>query len=190
MKFNVISDSAHAWAMVPRTLLVRLEIASCISSFSYFNKRQDYVFLEEDVDLRMFAAAFKRKFKEKLEWQETSVSGYADVRKLPPFQSGKYLSKDQVTVYEKLKCILDVHGIPYHRRLAKPADVARILWFNRGILLQLTQERNTARLVTPSKEGIEKQIPMLFKSDPDSLLYWCAPGATAFDPIIPVKRVS
>jgi hypothetical protein len=54
--FTLYVDGGHAWAKVPRKLLVLLGIVKDITHYSY--QRGDYVYLEEDDDLDTFMKAY------------------------------------------------------------------------------------------------------------------------------------
>lgn len=61
MKFNVYTDPGHAWCKVPRSLLVKLNIADKVTAYSY--QRGDSVYLEEDCDLSLLVQALRDKGK-------------------------------------------------------------------------------------------------------------------------------
>jgi hypothetical protein len=54
--FTLYADNGHAWAKVPREMLVQLGIVKDITHYSY--QRGDYVYLEEDGDLDTFVKAY------------------------------------------------------------------------------------------------------------------------------------
>jgi hypothetical protein len=54
--FTLYVDNGHAWAKVPREMLVQMGIVKDITQGSY--QRGDYVYLEEDGDLDTFVKAY------------------------------------------------------------------------------------------------------------------------------------
>jgi hypothetical protein len=54
--FTLYVDNGHAWAKVPREMLVQMGIVKDITHYSY--QRGDYVYLEEDGDLDTFVKAY------------------------------------------------------------------------------------------------------------------------------------
>ena len=60
--FTYYTDPGHGWVKVPKSLLVKLEIDSQITLFSY--TRGDSVYLEEDCDLSTFEHAYRATGKE------------------------------------------------------------------------------------------------------------------------------
>ena len=59
--YNFFSDPSHAWLQVRKGELERLGIEKLISSYSYIDKRREYVYLEEDVDAGLFLKAKDEK---------------------------------------------------------------------------------------------------------------------------------
>lgn len=55
MKLDFIQDPGHGWLKVKKDLLIKLDIANKISSYSYM--RGAYAYLEEDCDYSTFQAA-------------------------------------------------------------------------------------------------------------------------------------
>jgi hypothetical protein len=56
-KIKCFCDPGHGWAKVKKKELTKLGIENKISGFSY--QKGDYVFLEEDCDLAIYAEALK-----------------------------------------------------------------------------------------------------------------------------------
>lgn len=58
--FHAYSDSGHAWVKVSKDMLKDLNISDQITGYSYM--RNDFAYLEEDVDLTTFYNAYKAKY--------------------------------------------------------------------------------------------------------------------------------
>lgn len=94
MKFNIYADPGHAWCKVPMSLLVKLNIADKVSTYSY--QRGDSVYLEEDCDLSLLINALKSKGKT-VEFKEFHTNRTSKIRGynyyVPPFKNGfEYMS--------------------------------------------------------------------------------------------------
>lgn len=81
LTYNILiySDPGHAWGKVKRSMLHSLAVAHAISAYSY--SRNDYVYLEEDVDLPLFVEALQRTgcrvvFKEKHSDKDSAIRSY------------------------------------------------------------------------------------------------------------------
>jgi len=81
LTYNILiySDPGHAWGKVKRLMLHSLGVAHEISTYSY--SRNDYAYLEEDVDLPMFIQALERTgckaiFKEKHSNKDSAIRSY------------------------------------------------------------------------------------------------------------------
>ena len=77
---QVFADPGHAWARFPKARLIKLGIASDISSFSY--ERNGQAFLEEDCDLNILVGALKArgyqiKFKENHTNRSSKIRSYS-----------------------------------------------------------------------------------------------------------------
>jgi len=57
MKYKLISDPGHGWLKVPLLQILQLDIAGKISTCSYIDASNKFVYLEEDCDLAVFARA-------------------------------------------------------------------------------------------------------------------------------------
>ena len=66
------SDPGHGWLRVPKKILVELGIQDKISSFSYM--KGQYVYLEEDADLSLFADSVGDFSK----WKELMSESYSE----------------------------------------------------------------------------------------------------------------
>ena len=50
--FKFYSDPAHGWLEMPSKLVKELNLGICqISEFSYYDKKTDFVYIEQDCDL-------------------------------------------------------------------------------------------------------------------------------------------
>lgn len=58
--FDYIQDPGHGWIKVPVALLLKLDIADEISSYSYY--RDGFAYLEEDCDAARFMNAYRGRF--------------------------------------------------------------------------------------------------------------------------------
>ena len=80
--YDVYEDPGHGWVKVHRKELIDLGIADQISPYSY--QRGEFVYLEEDRDASIFAAAkqkqkpgIKLKFREYHTDRQSKIRGYA-----------------------------------------------------------------------------------------------------------------
>ena len=88
--FTFYSDPAHGWLEMPSKLVKELNLGICqISEFSYFDKKTDFVYVEQDCDLINVKREYEKKFKQKLLDPERIVHIDLDennfIRKLPPY---------------------------------------------------------------------------------------------------------
>ena len=88
--FKFYSDPAHGWLEMPSKLVKELNLGICqISEFSYFDKKTDFVYVEQDCDLINVKREYEKKFKQKLLDPERIVHIDLDennfIRKLPPY---------------------------------------------------------------------------------------------------------
>lgn len=81
LTYNILiySDPGHAWGKVKRSMLHSLNVAHAISAYSY--SRNDYVYLEEDIDLPLFVEALQGTgcrvvFKEKHSDKDSAIRSY------------------------------------------------------------------------------------------------------------------
>ena len=88
--FKFYSDPAHGWLEMPSKLVKELNMGMCqISEFSYYDKKTDFVYIEQDCDLLNVKREYEKKFKQKLLDPERVV--YIDlnednfIRKLPSY---------------------------------------------------------------------------------------------------------
>jgi hypothetical protein len=92
MIFDVYEDPGHAWCKVHRSLIENLGIAGDISSYSY--QRGEYVYLEEDRDLPMFATTLRTtgatvKFREHFTNKSCKIRSYDRYKDTSlPFKNG------------------------------------------------------------------------------------------------------
>ena len=84
MKLNIYADPGHAWCRVPRALLVKLDIADKVSTYSY--QRGDSVYLEEDCDLSLLIQALKAKGKT-VEFKEFHTNKRSKIRSYDYYRS-------------------------------------------------------------------------------------------------------
>jgi hypothetical protein len=59
--YNFFSDPSHAWLQVRKDEVDRLGIGQLVSSYSYIDRRREYIYLEEDVDAGIFLKAKDEK---------------------------------------------------------------------------------------------------------------------------------
>ena len=65
--FKFYSDPAHGWLEMPSKLVKELNMGICqISEFSYYDKKTDFVYIEQDCDLLNVKREYEKKFKQKL----------------------------------------------------------------------------------------------------------------------------
>ena len=88
--FKFYSDPAHGWLEMPSKLVKELNMGICqISEFSYYDKKTDFVYIEQDCDLLNVKREYEKKFKQKLLDPERVVHIDLDednfIRKLPPY---------------------------------------------------------------------------------------------------------
>ena len=88
--FKFYSDPAHGWLEMPSKLVKELNLGICqISEFSYYDKKTDFVYIEQDCDLINVKREYEKKFKQKLLCPERIVHIDLDennfIRKLPPY---------------------------------------------------------------------------------------------------------
>ena len=85
MKIKVYGDPGHAWAVVPRRLLIKLGIEDQVSPYSY--QRMEMAYLEEDCDLSLFMSAMQKhgisvSFDEHHGNKRSRIRGYNSYRPL------------------------------------------------------------------------------------------------------------
>ena len=88
--FKFYSDPAHGWLEMPSKLVKELNLGICqISEFSYYDKKTDFVYIEQDCDLINVKREYEKKFKQKLLDPERVVHIDLDednfIRKLPSY---------------------------------------------------------------------------------------------------------
>ena len=65
--FKFYSDPAHGWLEMPLKVIKELEMEMFqISEFSYYDKKTDFVYVEQDCDLTNVKTKYERKFNQKL----------------------------------------------------------------------------------------------------------------------------
>ena len=64
--FTKFEDCGHGWLAVSYEDLINLNIHNKISNFSYIDSNNNYVYLEEDVDMVLFMKAYKEKYNKGL----------------------------------------------------------------------------------------------------------------------------
>ena len=77
-QFAFHHDSGHGWLQVPERLLKELGIEHFISRFSY--KKDDQVWLEEDMDASLFIEAFKSEKGTMPHWHDYFEKGESRIR--------------------------------------------------------------------------------------------------------------
>jgi len=88
--FKFYSDPAHGWLEMPLEVINELEMEMFqISEFSYYDKKTDFVYVEQDCDLINVKTKYERKFNQKLLVPERVVHIELDennfIRKLDPY---------------------------------------------------------------------------------------------------------
>jgi len=88
--FKFYSDPAHGWLEMPLKIIKGLEMEMFqISEFSYYDKKTDFVYVEQDCDLTNVRTKYERKFNQKLLIPERVVYIELDennfIRKLDPY---------------------------------------------------------------------------------------------------------
>ncbi|MEQ1674719.1 MAG: hypothetical protein ABL865_06780 [Candidatus Nitrotoga sp.] len=76
--FDIYTDPGHGWMAIKKQLLVNLEIASKITSFSY--QRGDTAYLEEDCDISIFFDAYLKHTGEKSVFKEHHTDKQSKIR--------------------------------------------------------------------------------------------------------------
>ena len=82
-QFAFHHDDGHGWLQVPERLLKELGIEHWISGFSY--KKDDQVWLEEDMDASLFIEAFKSEKGEMPDWHDYFEDGESRIRSFDPY---------------------------------------------------------------------------------------------------------
>lgn len=77
MKYRFISDAGHGWLEVPVGEVRGLGIEDEISKYSYIN--EDYVYLEEDVDIMAYISRKSSSFMER-DVEFIDINGYSEIR--------------------------------------------------------------------------------------------------------------
>jgi len=77
MKFKIYCDPSHSWVKVPISLINKLNIQRKISNYSYV--KGEFVYLEEDCDLKWFAQAMEEDGKS-IEFQEIHSNRMSRIR--------------------------------------------------------------------------------------------------------------
>ena len=88
--FKFYSDPAHGWLEMPSKLVKELNMGFAqISEFSYYDKKSDFVYIEQDCDLLNVKREYEKKFNQKLLDPDRVVHIDLDednfIRKLPPY---------------------------------------------------------------------------------------------------------
>ena len=88
--FKFYSDPAHGWLEMPSKLVKELNMGFAqISEFSYYDKKTDFVYIEQDCDLLNVKREYEKKFKQKLLDPDRVVHIDLDednfIRKLPSY---------------------------------------------------------------------------------------------------------
>ena len=82
-QFAFHHDSGHGWLQVPERLLKELGIEHFISRFSF--KKDDQVWLEEDMDASLFIEAFKSEKGKMPDWYDYFEEGQSKIRKFDAY---------------------------------------------------------------------------------------------------------
>ena len=88
--FTFYSDPAHGWLEMPVSIVKELNMGFAqISEFSFYDKKTDFVYIEQDCDLLNVKREYEKKFKQKLLDPDRVVHIDLDednfIRKLPPY---------------------------------------------------------------------------------------------------------
>ena len=88
--FKFYSDPAHGWLEMPLEVINELEMKMFqISEFSYFDKKTNFVYIEQDCDLLNVKRKYEKKFNQKLLDPERVIHVELDennfIRKLDPY---------------------------------------------------------------------------------------------------------
>jgi hypothetical protein len=84
LKLTVYTDPGHGWVAVPLSLVEELGIKDIITPYSYFDKRNDMCYLEEDCDAGVFVKVAKEKGFT-FNFRESHNDWESFVRKLPSY---------------------------------------------------------------------------------------------------------
>ena len=84
--FHVNSDPGHGWISVKRELLVRMEIADKISSYSY--QKGGTVYLEEDGDAALFIETYKGMTGQDPQFTEKHTNHQSRIRSYEQYRFG------------------------------------------------------------------------------------------------------
>ena len=84
--YSFLSDPGHGWLKVPIEDLIAVGLnLEKISACSYYDRKQTYVYLEEDRDANVFFRAYKEKFGEEPKIKESKPSDKRSfIRSLSP----------------------------------------------------------------------------------------------------------
>lgn len=81
-KYVFESDPGHGWLGVPGKDVLELGVKDSISQYSYYNRKTDTFWLEEDCDASVFIDAAK-KAGWSVSWTTKNVDHDSSIRSLP-----------------------------------------------------------------------------------------------------------
>lgn len=79
--YNFFTDPQHGWLQVRKAELDRLGLEKLVSSYSYIDKRREWVYLEEDVDAGIFLKT-KDELGEEFKFIESFTDAPSPIRNL------------------------------------------------------------------------------------------------------------
>ena len=146
--FKFYSDPAHGWLEMPSKLVKELNMGICqISEFSYYDKKTDFVYIEQDCDLLNVKREYEKKFNQKLLDPDRVVHIELDennfIRKLPPYltlsvevHSVKPIPPEEVLDKKDQKLALVKTFLQFYNSTNSKLDEklkSDIVWFGDGL---------------------------------------------------------
>ena len=146
--FKFYSDPAHGWLEMPSKLVKELNMGFAqISEFSYYDKKTDFVYIEQDCDLLNVKREYEKKFKQKLLDPDRVVHIDLDednfIRKLPPYvtytvecHSATPIESKEILNKKDQKLALVKTFLQFHNSTNSKLDEkfkSDIVWFGTGL---------------------------------------------------------
>ena len=85
--FKAYIAPEHGWTAVPKRLLVQLNIADKISSYSFISKSGKVAYLEEDSDNTIFYEAYKKKFGKAPKMKAVYINSSSKIKNLNHYKA-------------------------------------------------------------------------------------------------------
>ena len=146
--FKFYSDPAHGWLEMPSKLVKELNMGICqISEFSYYDKKTDFVYIEQDCDLLNVKREYEKKFNQKLLDPDRVVHIDLDednfIRKLPSYvtysievHSAKPIPPEEIIDNKDQKLALVKTFLQFYNSSDSKLDEklkSDIVWFGTGL---------------------------------------------------------